>query len=353
MLQLVANGPVIPDDVLQALEEDRLVFFCGAGISVYTGLPDFRRLTRDVFQACRVPLANSKKRSREPWDYAYHAKQYDKALDLLERKALPGVMREKAIERLTQPPRPKLKRGAFVHKALLDLARCQHGYRLVTTNFDDRFRLADPKLRSDDAPRLAPPRRDRWRQLTFLHGRIDRSRDPGGETLVLTSADFGNAYLRDAWAARFVIELFREFSVVFVGYSLNDPALSYLVDALAADRGEQFNQAFAFDGYDGSEQDRERKSQAWQAKNVELIPVLAANADFRLLNETLVEWSRHSNSPSQAGASWRRARGRAAKYRSQLPRQLTFGLGRRTRRVSNLGGRIRLLSASFCGASPL
>jgi K+-sensing histidine kinase KdpD len=36
MLQLVEGGPEIPQEVLEALEDKRLVFFCGAGISVYT-----------------------------------------------------------------------------------------------------------------------------------------------------------------------------------------------------------------------------------------------------------------------------------------------------------------------------
>jgi hypothetical protein len=30
-MQFVANGPDIPDELLQAHEEGRVVFFCGAG----------------------------------------------------------------------------------------------------------------------------------------------------------------------------------------------------------------------------------------------------------------------------------------------------------------------------------
>src|SRR5262249_31640187 len=54
--------------------------------------------------------------------------------------------------------------------------------------------------------------------------------------LVLTSGDFGLAYLTERWAARFVSELFRNFIVCFVGYSINDPVLRYMMDALAADQ---------------------------------------------------------------------------------------------------------------------
>jgi NAD-dependent SIR2 family protein deacetylase len=65
--QFVHRGPEIPSEVLYALEEERLVFFCGAGISVYTGLPDFKQLTLDAFEACNVMLSADEKHKREPW----------------------------------------------------------------------------------------------------------------------------------------------------------------------------------------------------------------------------------------------------------------------------------------------
>ena len=41
-MQLIANGPDIPDALLQAHEDGRVVFFCGAGISYPAGLPGFK-----------------------------------------------------------------------------------------------------------------------------------------------------------------------------------------------------------------------------------------------------------------------------------------------------------------------
>ncbi len=70
-------------------------------------------------------------------------------------------------------------------------------FRLVTTNFDDRFAKARPKIRlTAEAPRLGWPRLGAWRHLTYLHGRIDSS-DLGGEDLILSSGDFGRAYLTE------------------------------------------------------------------------------------------------------------------------------------------------------------
>lgn len=43
-MQFITNGPDIPDELLQAHEEGRVVFFCGAGISYPAGLPGFKGL---------------------------------------------------------------------------------------------------------------------------------------------------------------------------------------------------------------------------------------------------------------------------------------------------------------------
>ena len=43
--------------------------------------------------------------------------------------------------------------------------------------------------------------------------------------LVLTDRDFGLGYLADGWATRFLMEMFREFAVLFVGYSHSDPVI--------------------------------------------------------------------------------------------------------------------------------
>ena len=53
--------------------------------------------------------------------------------------------------------------------------------------------------------------------------------------MVLTDADFGRGYLTEGWARRFLLEVFRTYSVLFVGYSHNDVVMNYLARALPAD----------------------------------------------------------------------------------------------------------------------
>ena len=145
---------------------------------------------------------------------------------------------------LAQVLTPNLRRKAATstHDALLTLARRRDGaLRLVTTNFDRIFeRLsARTKLRipAFAAPLLPIPKNSRWNGIVYLHGLLpERPDEIGLNRLVVTSGDFGLAYLTERWAARFVSELFRNYVVCFVGYRINDPVLRYMMDALAADR---------------------------------------------------------------------------------------------------------------------
>ncbi len=291
----VRDGPELPYPVLQAHEEEQLVFFCGAGISYYTGLPGFKDLVRQTCKETGHPLSESKETAIRPEDNAFYDDQFDQALHFLEGNVGRAVARRKAIEILSKP----LKRGSGqlrLHKALLELAKIRDGgYRLVTTNFDDRFAKSNPKINlTAEAPRLGWPRLGAWRHLTYLHGRISSS-DPNGEDLILSSGDFGRAYLTEGWASRFLVELFRDYVVLFVGYSLNDPVLRYIVDALATDMSDgRFRRPYVLAPY--SDGDQERQVETWRVKGVEPIPFptgLNSN-DYSLQEKSLILWAEHS-----------------------------------------------------------
>ncbi|SEH33974.1 SIR2 family protein [Magnetospirillum fulvum] len=290
----------LPTELLSAHDKGRLVFFCGAGISRYTGLGDFKGLVEDIFAMCGLPLFPEAScatcgqphpsviGTRSPEEDAFHRGAYDRALHLLEAKS--DYMRPAAVEVLGAPSSdPDLK----THKALLALSRHpEGGHRLVTTNFDRRFEEAEPNLEFQAGPYLTLPRPESWRRLTYLHGRLDPLDDPGGNGLVLTSGDFSRAYLQDGWAARFALHLFETYTILFVGYSLNDPVVSYLIDGLAADmrrRGESLN-AYILADHDGTEAGRRTVEMTWESRGLIPIP-FDRKDDFVALHQTLHCWA--------------------------------------------------------------
>ncbi len=291
-MQFVANGPDIPDALLQAHEDGRVLFFCGAGISYPAGLPNFKGLVDEIYRrAGTTPSAIEQD--------AYMRNQFDATLDLLERR-LPG-QRIAVRQALAQALLPKWRRkGATdTHAALLQLARCREGaLRLVTTNFDRVFeraaRRTGQSFHAYAAPMLPIPKSSRWNGLVYLHGLLpDKADDSALHRLVLTSGDFGLAYLTERWAARFVSELFRNYMVCFVGYSINDPVLRYMMDALAADRmlGEITPQAYALGDCESGQ--NLHKTIEWEAKGVTpvLYEVPVGSHDHSALHRTLQVWA--------------------------------------------------------------
>jgi hypothetical protein len=131
--QFVVGGPRIPSELIRALEEERLVFFCGAGISIGTGLPDFRELALEAIR--HIDRAPGDLPADAAIRDAYCSGMYDKALDILEDKeGRRGRFRQFVARRLTRRMR-KAEEQLRLHKALLDLSRLppsdqsERGYR--------------------------------------------------------------------------------------------------------------------------------------------------------------------------------------------------------------------------------
>lgn len=287
-MQFVRHGPDIPERLLQAHEDGRVVFFCGAGISYPARLPGFSGLVKKLYQALSV-IPNLAQQS------AIKAGQFDTAIGLLEGDVVGG--REKVRSELAAILTPNLTvpNATATHEALLTLAKNREGRtRLITTNFDRLFeevRIAKSLSFPNFKAPLLPVPKTRWDGLVYLHGLLPvtvTARDL--DRLVVSSGDFGLAYLTERWASRFVSELFRNFTVCFVGYSINDPVLRYMMDALAADRllGESPPEMFAFGSYSkGKEVDR---ASEWRAKNV--TPILyREHQHHAYLHKTLRAWA--------------------------------------------------------------
>lgn len=291
-MQFIPNGPDIPEALLEAHEDGRVVFFCGAGISYPAGLPGFGGLVDAVYGI----LGTTRDAIEQQ---AFDRGQYDATLDLLERR-IPGqrIAVRNAIAQVLQP-NLRRKDSKDTHVALLELGRSRGGaLRLVTTNFDRVFETVAKKdarpCLAHVAPMLPIPKSSRWNGLVYLHGLLPlRSDDSALHRLVVSSGDFGLAYLTERWAARFVTELFRNYVVCFVGYSINDPVLRYMMDALAADRmlGEVTPQAYALGDFEPAHE--KSKLIEWNAKGVTpiLYEVPAGTHDHSALHKTLKVWA--------------------------------------------------------------
>ncbi|MEZ9874672.1 DUF4020 domain-containing protein [Vibrio breoganii] len=117
-----------------------------------------------------------------------------------------------------------------LHNHLLNMFASSESVRVVTTNFDPLFTEASNEIwpNSPDiytAPAL--PLGYDFEGIVHIHGANTHPR-----SIVITDRGFGQAYLTDGWASRFLMQMFENYTVLFVGYSHDDMVMSYLARAL-------------------------------------------------------------------------------------------------------------------------
>jgi hypothetical protein len=289
-MQFIPNGPYIPDELLVARDAGDVIFFCGAGVSQHeAGLPNFEKLGRNVIDILGAALDSP---ARALLDKALQMGRMagvggllatDRVFGLLEREFEVADVRAAVAEAIT----PAEGAGLGAHRTLLALATSRAGViRLVTTNFDLLFEACDPQLPCSGPPRLPDPRSDtEFRGIVHLHGRVDPAyKCPADDEFVVSSADFGRAYLSDGWATRFIQSLLGRFQIVFVGYTAEDPPVQYLLEALNLQAGTR-NRLYAFQ--DG---ESEAAKALWEHKGVQAIAFDSTNG-FGPLWQTLEAWA--------------------------------------------------------------
>ncbi|MEP3296828.1 MAG: SIR2 family protein [Pseudoruegeria sp.] len=295
-MRFVDLGPDIPDELLLALDEGRVVFFCGAGVSrAKAELPDFFGLADQVLTTLGVP------------DDSPAVKILDEAREIEARTGVPGLISadrvfgllvrdflERDIERaVAQALAPEKRVDLWAHELLLDLATTKEGItKLVTTNFDRLFDDCGRGLEAWQPPRLPDPARPGdLHGIVYLHGRATENYDGSeGDGFVLSSAEFGRAYLAEGWATRFFKDVIDRYSVVFVGYNADDPPVQYLLEALNKSNG-RLDEVYAFQSGDADD-----ATSRWAHKGVTAIPY-DSNDGHAALWETLKEWAERANDP--------------------------------------------------------
>jgi hypothetical protein len=289
-LRFLAEGPSIPDDLLLARDQGRVIFFCGAGVSrARANLPDFFGLAEKVITALGVPPeAAARKLVQEAREIDRRIGvsgviSADRVFGLLERDFEPRDIEAAVASALKPTERCDLS----AHKTLLDLATTSQGVvRLVTTNFDRLFDDCGRNLQPWQPPRLPDPLRPAdMNGIVYLHGRVTPQYDGAeGDGFVLSSSEFGRAYLSDGWATSFFREILARYVVVFVGYTADDPPVQYLLEALNKELAKLEN-VYAFQA--GGLTDAAAR---WQHKGVKAI-AYEVSSEHSALWRTLEAWA--------------------------------------------------------------
>jgi len=250
------------------------------------GLPSFFRLTTQVMARLGVPatsqvgvaMANAI-RENDP----ALAPPLDQVFGMLQRE-YPRSTIETEVRALLKTPR---KGETKNHESILKLSTDANGKPfVVTTNFDLMFEKVDSRLQRWSAPQLpSMVFNESPTGIVYLHGRLAHNHDEAGN-LILSSGDFGRAYLADGWSTVFMRELLERRVVVLLGYSAGDPPIRYLLEGLSASSSSKLRTIYAF-GQGPAEDVR--------AKWSELGIVGIGYDQFSRLWATLEAWARRSS----------------------------------------------------------
>lgn len=312
-MRFKADGPAIPDILLEERDAGNVVFLCGAGVSIPAKLPDFVGLTRHVIDEVEPPQDSEIRRAFGPWIDknstvpAGVRPGLDHLFQLLNREYGHELIARIVWERLATVDSTRTREHDIVARLS---ANAEGDPQVVTTNFD---RLFESALAESATPIYKPPMYPDLRHgvpatgITYLHGRLaDAESDP--HDYILSSADLGRAYLAEGWATAFIQQLLQRHTVVLLGYQAEDPPVQYLFQGLDRVGRQTTKRLFAFDRGTRDEVDAR-----WRDRGgIEAIPY---GDNHEALWETLEAWAKRADDPT----AWRSA---VAELSAKGPRKL-------------------------------
>ena len=291
------DGPSIPDILLERCDAGRVVFLCGAGVSLPSGMPTFVGLTRYVIDFFDPPAESDIMAAFRPWLDGQSAANVplDQIFNLLHLEYGKDEVNALVTERLSAPL--ETKDFGREHGLIKRISSSQSGVpQIVTTNFDRLFEVGpEGEHLVQHVPPAFPDLNfgSKIEGITYLHGRLV---DTGSEIhpYVLSSADFGRAYLSEGWATNFIRHLLQRYTVVLVGYQAEDPPIKYLLQGLNHDGQYDRSRLYAFDR--GLPEEIEAK---WRDRGVTAI----AYSDHPELWRSMEAWANRADDPRKWRAS--------------------------------------------------
>lgn len=277
-MRFIATGPNIPNELIDAQKRGELLFFCGAGVSVPADLPSFEKLTKNVAEKLYALDDDQSEISKLLLN-----QQFDRTFTALKRTYGDEIVDSILLNELKLPKNPRLNN----HENLLKLSINEENQPfIITTNFDLLFEKVNKKIKSFVPPYLPDLKsKDPLSGIVYLHGKWIDPKKNEPNNLIISSQDFGSAYLSHGWATKFLSNLLTRRTVVLIGYSGDDTLVRYLLEGLNSENSDNKNKIYAFEQGEQSKID-----QKWSQLGV--LGISYPNHDD--LWNTITEWAKYA-----------------------------------------------------------
>lgn len=274
----IEDIPELPKAVLDAYDRGKLIFFIGAGISRLQNLPGWDQLANQLISAAFLPaeckqIQSSITDNKQLITIAYH--------HLVKQ----GKEKEffSIFNQCLKPTKRKTKDKRDIYALLFQLRAL-----FVTTNCDGLLekKIGEHCCTTECTTLKLAQAKPQF--LFYLHGRYVSKDVKDKASLVFTSDQYLKTYSKQDFQD-FLSDLFEEYTVVFLGYGMNEFEL--LDNMLRKANADLDKKHYILEGFFEYEKAlAEAKNNYYDVLNVKLLAYKKDNQDYRQQYDVIQRW---------------------------------------------------------------
>lgn len=202
-------------DLINKIAQNDIVIFVGAGLSTNAGLPNWSKLVENILDGIS---------SKEPKSEKFKKALNDEILTPIEVLTKISQFREEAISILEEQIRNfDQTKPLPVHEKLGEISN-----QIITTNYDNLIEKALPNFEIISyTNEYKVAKLSNYEKYIFkIHGDIQEP-----NKCVLFPIEYDNLYTKEEKTSTFELKkIISDKSILFIGFSLSDPYISYVFD---------------------------------------------------------------------------------------------------------------------------
>lgn len=268
--------PDMPKDLINRIRDGKCILFAGAGTSLDAGLPSWYDLLKSMVEQVD-DYGGLDNRQKEELGFLIEQQDFNVVAEFckeqLGAKGFADLIREKLGTRC---------KNSIIHNILAEIPF----KGAITSNYDNfieknhrNYRVILPNdINKFDQVTIQSLFEEDMFPIFKIHGSYDDS-----NSIILTDNDYRNVIFRQPQYRENLKQLFKDKSLLFVGFSFRDSSINLLLQEIFTVTDGMTNPHYAFISDIGSI----KKDFFWKSRNIRVIPYQTVDGTHIILNKML------------------------------------------------------------------
>lgn len=268
--------PDMPKDLINRIRDGKCILFAGAGTSLDAGLPSWYDLLKGMVEQVD-DYGGLDNRQKEELVFLIEQQDFNVVAEFckeqLGAKGFADLIREKLGTRC---------KNSIIHNILAEIPF----KGAITSNYDNfieknhrNYRVILPNdINKFDQVTIQSLFEEDMFPIFKIHGSYDDS-----NSIILTDNDYRNVIFRQPQYRENLKQLFKDKSLLFVGFSFRDSSINLLLQEIFTVTDGMTNPHYAFISDIGSI----KKDFFWKSRNIRVIPYQTVDGTHIILNKML------------------------------------------------------------------